>query len=419
MRPAEEAILAAQVEGQSEWDRILAEEELRAAAAPAEIKLPDMPDSVLDGRLGEICKGRMGDLPISYSWPALVVAAGLLVKPTKKVLRPNIYVALVGPVHSGKSVSIDRALYLLNLESPIVQKTKAGSAEGLLADIGDVGGDARLLYPDELAHTFGKAQIQNASFTYVLNSLFYNDNDNLTIAHGKKVPFNGRLSIAGGIVEENFGDSFGSATTGGLYDRFIFGQCPSDFQYLHRPQEDQPAFKLKNEASYEDGPDSLDTGDKQPIEVFVNPDVWDARDQLAKAEKLNPRLLEITLRMAAICAAFDGRVELRAADLSPAWEMARYQHRVRMLLQPNPGKNFEAQVAHKVLAYLRRHESDGQWLVLRQVLRDTRAYDFGPSVVERALNAMTFGGAIEQGELPGGRGQKKRLVRLTGNHDEN
>jgi hypothetical protein len=50
------------------------------------------------------------------------------------------------------------------------------------------------------------------------------DADQLTIARGKAVNFNARLSLVGGIVDEKFDDAFGSATTSGLYDRFLFGQ---------------------------------------------------------------------------------------------------------------------------------------------------------------------------------------------------
>lgn len=359
------------------------------------INLPDMPEAVLDGHLGEICKKRLGDFPIALSWLPLLTAAGVLVQPTNNVVRTNLYAAIVGPQHCGKSQAIERANLLMDLKPPIIEEVKPGSAEGLLKQLGDRQGSAVLLYPDELSHLLEKAQITNASFAYILNSQFYKDEAHLTIAHGAKVDFNCRLSLIGGIVDEKFDDSFGSATTGGLYDRFLFGQCPTGVgEYLYRPWEGPAAF------------------DGQLADCRVNPDVWDARDEVAKKEKLNPRLLELSLRVAAICAAFDGRDELRAADLGPAWELARYQSRVRMLLKPNAGKNFEAQIAVKITNYLNRHAPEGTWLVLRQVLHSTRANDYGPSVANRALDAMTFAGSIEQTTQETGRGPKRRLVRL-------
>jgi hypothetical protein len=93
--------------------------------------------------------------------------------------------------------------------------------------------------------------------------------------------------------------------------------------------------------------------------------------------------------------------------------MARYQARVRLLLKPNAGKNFEAQVAAKILNYLNRHAPEGGWMVQRQVLNATNANDYGPSVVNRAIDAMAFSGSIQQSTQPAGRGQSRRILRLT------
>jgi hypothetical protein len=368
-------------------ESVLLPEKTYDVVSPAGVLLPDMPTTVLVGRLGELCHTKLKDFPVAFSWLAALAAASALVRAESSALRANLYVALVGPVHCGKSAAIERANYLLDVKPPFLEQLKAGSAEGLLAKIGDQQGQGILLFPDELSHLLEKTQITNASFAYILNSLFYVDANQLTIARGKAVNFNARLSLVGGIVDEKFDDAFGSATTSGLYDRFLFGQCPTGFEYLWRPIEGPPAFT-----------DLFD-------EPTVCRDVWEARDGIAKAEGINPRLLEISLRAAFICAAVDGRSELNGADLNPSWELARYQTRVRVLLQPNRGQNFEAKIALKVLSYLGRHAPDGRYMKLRQVLRDTRAYDYGPSVVERAVKAMRFGGALEEAFARLGRGK--------------
>lgn len=368
---------------------------------PAAIALPDISDTVLDGRLGEIYTSRLSDFPIAYAWPSLLAGASALIRrQERKTIPANLYVALVGPAHTGKSSAIERANFVLDVKDPILRETKSGSAEGLLAEIGDQQGQSVLLCPDELSHLLEKVQITNASFAYVLNSLFYKERQALTIAHGKTVSFYCRLSVIGGIVEEKFDESFGSATTTGLYDRFLFAQCPSNFEFLWRPLEGAPTIT-----------EMFD-------EVPVDREVWEARDAVVKAEKLNPRLLEISLRAAAICAAIDGRDRLRAADLSPAWELARYQSRVRILLQPNPGKNFEAKIALKILAYLQRHAPDGQWMNVRKMFRNTHAYEYGPSIADRALSAMCFSGAVEVNALASDKGQRQRMVRLVNDAEE-
>ena len=376
---------------------VLPPDDLRDIVSPESVVLPDMPETVLDGTLGEICRKRFADCPIAYSWPALLAAGSTLIREQRTLgIRANLYACLVGPIHSGKTSVIERAFHQLQILPPVLVALKAGSAEGLLAAVGNQEGNGCLLFPDELSHLLEKAQIQNASFAYILNSLFYKNEEDLTIAKGKPVRFNCRLSLVGGIVDDKFDDSFGSATTSGLYDRFLFGQCPTGHEYLWRPPEGNPAI--------------TDTFDEVPADRAI----WEARDQIARSEKINPRLLEISLRCAAICAAIDGRDKLRAADLAPAWELARYQSRARLLLQPNGGKNFEAKIALKILAYLNRHANGERWMVLRQVLRDTHAYDVGPSVVERAVNAMRFGGAIEEDYRIVGKGQKQRLIRVAG-----
>src|SRR5216684_3546493 len=365
-------------------------------AATSELRLPDMPESVLDGRLGEICKKHLKDFPIAYSWPALLAAAGALVRPVEwpaaTIFRANLYVALVGPVSSGKSTAIERACHFAEVLPPLLQEIKSGSAEGLLKKLGDRKGGRVFLFPDELSHLLDKAQIIGASFPSILNTLFYKDKADLTIAQGKEVSFNCRMSVVGGLTAEKFGESFGAATIGGLYDRFLFGQCPTGFEYLWRPIEGTPAL----EGEFDEMP--------------VNQDVWDARDDLKTKEKLTPRVLELALRCAAICAAIDGR-ELRAADLGPAWEMARYQNRVRMLLRPNAGKNLEGQVASKLLDYLDAHSLDEKFHKLRDVLTAAHAYDFGPALCERVINSLAFAGEIEKSEIKNARGRKVIFIR--------
>src|SRR5260370_14956774 len=174
-----------------------------------ELQGPDMPASVLCGKLGEICRTRLADFPIAYSWLSMLAAASVLVKPTT-ANRCNLYVATVGQPDSGKSESQRRANYLfaLNKQDGLVIDDKFGSAEGMMERIGDRKGDTVIWSPDELSHLLEKAQIQGASFPFILNTLFYNDRNNLTVQHRKQIPFNARVTIAGGVVDENFGNSF-------------------------------------------------------------------------------------------------------------------------------------------------------------------------------------------------------------------
>jgi hypothetical protein len=384
---------------------------------PEEIKRPDMPESVLCGKLGEICRTRLADFPIAYSWLSILAAASVLVKP-HPTHRCNLYAALVGSVHTGKSQAQERAnfLFALNQQSDLVISSKFGSAEGMMENIGDRNGQAVLWFPDELSHVMEKAQIQGASFPFIFNTLFYHDRNDLTVQHRKKISFNARVTVAGGVVEENFGNSFGAATTAGLYDRFLFGLCPSGFNYRYRPIEGEPVIATNQI------PDGNMFGSQQDAKTelprlnapTIHPDVWNSRDEISQNEKIDNRLLELCIRVALVCAAWDEKPVLRAADLGPAWELARYQQRVRGILQPNPGRNFEAIVAHKIMDFLKEHANGEKWIAWRDVLRSTHVMDFGPSVASRALDALKFAGEIEDASIPSpsGKGRKKWVVRL-------
>jgi DnaB-like helicase N terminal domain len=338
---------------------------------PQEIFQADMPEDVLDGRLGEICESRLVGLPRSYAWISLVCAAGVLV-PQQSKLRTNLYGCVVGPVGSGKSVSTTRAPAILGIEKPRLEKTLAGSAEGLLEKISDANGDTRLLMPDELGHLLTKARIDCASFPYVLNTAFYISDFELTMARGKKISVNVALSILGGIVAENFESCFSSATTSGLHDRFIFGLNPSPFSYVYRPLDC--------------GPEST-----EPCAVEIAGDVWEARDEwISNIAGVTPRVAEQALRVAVIGAAFSGRRVLHARHLSAARAFGEYQARVRQKLAPNPGENPDARCAFAILRALEH----GEWYLRREIGRKIHADRFGPNVFERAVRGLEATGEI-------------------------
>ena len=92
--------------------------------------------------------------------------------------------------------------------------------------------------------------------------------------------------------------------------------------------------------------------------------------------------------------------------LRPARELARYETAIRKVLKPNPGENFEARLAHKFLNYLARH--GGKYVSRRDMFRDTRAYDLGPSIAEKALSVLEANGDVVTTKV--GRQMLVRLV---------
>src|SRR5262249_42033969 len=109
----------------------------------------DMPEMVLDGRLGEICQTRLVRFPIAYSWVSLATAAGALITRGNSALRPNLFSCVVGPKGSGKSQAWETSLQTLGMWPTHQQllKAKFGSAEGLFDNLQDIEPDAvRLVY---------------------------------------------------------------------------------------------------------------------------------------------------------------------------------------------------------------------------------------------------------------------------------
>jgi hypothetical protein len=378
-------------------------EEVRAAVkeikAAAKLETDDMPLAVLDGWLGEVCRTRMlEDFPLAYAWPALLTAASVLV--TSELLpgarggfetRANIYTGLIGPVQSGKSSVLSTAFYLLDIKDPVLMHLKAGSAEGMAEIIGNANGNSRLVFVEELEHLMKKVNYEGSTFANFLNDAYYRDQQTLVVARRKQVAFNARLTLAGGIPEQGFEEVFGAGSVTGLHSRFVFGVCPSKFEgYVYHPPEGEPA--LQNIP--EDHPDFA-FQDKRPHAITIDASVWKETARWQKDLKLSGRSIEAAMRAAYICAAFDCRGTLTAANLGPALAFAQYQESVHKRFQPNPGKNGEAIVGEATMRYLRDHGADGGWLNRRTMLAAIGAYHYGAATVNRALEALQRAGELE------------------------
>jgi hypothetical protein len=339
--------------------------------------LQDMPDTVLDGRLGELCNTYMllgKRFPLAYAWPALLAVASTLAPRHSPRQRLNLFVALSGPVHTGKSQTIKAAQRLLGLEKPQLMSMLAGSAEALARKCSDAKGEPRLFSPDELGHTLEKSHIENASFPYIFNLAFYETQFEIRMGKKEIAEFNASLSILGGLVGDRFDDLFSRSATAGLYDRFLFGACPDSFRFSYHPFDvEAQHFNL--------------------AEVGVHPDVWIEKDLwLAEDKDMNPRVVELAIRAATVCASFDGRTLLTARDLGPARAMVDYQTKIRGYLRPNEGENPEAKFAIKLMKYLERLK--GKCVSKRALFHNCNAERCGLTIAERALAALHVNGDI-------------------------
>jgi hypothetical protein len=342
----------------------------------------DLPAECLDGWLGEVCRKHFKRFPRAYAWLSLLAAASVHVH--KDTKRCNLYVATVGPVGTAKSACADQAFHTMAAAKPYLLSLKPGSGEGLLEQIGDVGGQPRLLYPDELKHTMEKAAIQHASMSTILTTAFYHDDQTITVNKRKKISYNARLSILGGIVEDEFGEVFGAGSTGGLHSRFLFGLCPSGYKHLYEDLSEEVAYKIEL-----DGPNF-------PVPVTLDSSVKKENHRWIKDLGIDSRVAELCIRAATVCAGYKRgvtSVTLTGDMLKPALALAKYQMEVRKILQPNEAKTLDGQCANKLLRHLDRHP--GQWMLRGQVRHSIHGGDYGPKVFEGCLRGLLQGKQIE------------------------
>lgn len=338
----------------------------------------DMPETVLCGRLGDLLTKNLAKLPRSYAWLSLVAVAGVVV-PTGDE-STSLYVANVGPSGSGKDTTVKFCLKMLGLEpdeseQSLVFTTLAGSFEGFAKHYGNRMGAPGLWFSPELIHTLGKSKIEGASYIPALCQLYDSSKTSVVMARKERVDLSIRLSIVGGLVDGNFADAFGGQTGFGLYQRFLFG------------------LQQNTQLDYEPYTGELITKPElQSVTVAAS-----AREALNSLKVSNPdiekRMLQSILRMAVICAAWDGRSVLTGDDMAPHLALADYQTKVRLVLRPDPGRNQMAQACNRITSYLQRHGGD---VLVTKLNKDTNvSKEFGPGMHRQAIAQLAAAGEIE------------------------
>jgi hypothetical protein len=353
--------------------------ESEASEPPSPIIKPSLAltEAALDGRLGEICHEHFSTFALDFAWPALLTVASVFYPhpndPSVITSSTNLFTTVVGPTHSGKSTVIEYAQHVLGLQNgdPRLAVVKFGSAELLLKHIADRQCSTILWSPDELRHVMDKASIQHSSFATILCSLFSQHRGMVSTSGGKDYPIRHQVSLLAGTAVDEFGDSFGVLTLGGLYDRFLIGLFPTgypehdyvtDWHLVHKP-----AMVV-------------------PIKVSVHPSVDERANAWKKAHPGSARCVEIVTRIARICASISGKPILHADDMGPALALAEYQYEVRKVLKPNTGDNPIAKCASKVKAALFR--TYPAWMLKRELERAAHKNRIGPHLWEMTLRYM-------------------------------
>ena len=347
------------------------------------------------------------DWTMEFALPALATAGSVLV-PYDKVegqFEPalaTLYTALIGGINAGKSQVTEwaaRATGIYNdLRSAQYTQAKFGSAEQMwkylhkfstqaAANTQNPFRNAVLVNLDEWSHLMSKAGIPDATFTSALTTAFYAHKTTVTLGgqgNGRDILIPFPFSMIGGVVDDQFGHSFNSASTGGLYSRTLFGLAPEGFLWAYRP--------FPHEHTFFQGKGKLEL---KPVRVAVNPDVWELTGGWKKNDATLDRIPEIVTRIATIFASVDGRPILTAKDVEKLWSLVVYQKAVRSIHRPNPGTNPDAVYANVALNWIHTHA--GQWRTTKELKDGTNYFrrELGPRACHYALLALAQNHDIE------------------------
>ena len=97
-------------------------------------------------------------------------------------------------------------------------------------------------------------------------------------------------------------------------------------------------------------------------------------------------MAELSLKVAFICACYDHRV-LKAKDLTPALEFAKYQMRLREILSPSPAERDEAKIQFRVRRYM-NGVPDSKWVTRSMLFKKSHAERYGISAFEKAMTGL-------------------------------
>jgi hypothetical protein len=356
------------------------------------------PREALYGRLGEIAQA-LG-VPLGWGYPAILTAFAPLCRwKGEAKVRPTLYTTLIGPVHSGRTEVIKRAVASIRYPRLTVCKTVPGSDRGVISLFGGrVKNDDdelpepkyRLLYQDELRNLLAKTDISGSSLPATLCTLWSDDEAGASdkLGYYRAVV---RLSILGALKADDvddFASVFGRNTTAGLYDRFLLGVTDEKWEYS--PLHIEPKVI-------------------EPGEVEI---AADAFEMLADWRRVDPkgrgRLAEIGLRVAYISALGNGDQILTEESLLKALLLMEWQERVRQYYLPGLGDGLDAQATNAILNAL--GEKPGQWFYWRRLSTARNWYrKFGSRTISMARECLYKTG-ITREELDEGSRRTGRLM---------
>ena len=398
--------------------------DLIPCAAPHYVQQKDkspipIPRAALYGWLADVAGSLQA--PMGWAYPAVLTvfaAMGVNMNQPTWATRPSLYTCLLGKVNDGKSRTMDRAeMTLIGLDKDRIRRTSPGSDTGLLkmfakpapkkgdpppVDDGEI--KSYLLLQDEFKTMLSKIGIQNSSLAPVLCTLWYRDQAGNAVGAGVS-DATLRLNILGALKcddEEEFTKLFAIGSTGGLYDRFVFGVGQSGWKWdrAWRPREDY----------------------RQPIPVEMSDeaatliDAWKGAEVEDEDGNMKPvhhgRVGEIAERIALISASANREGKVSEACMRAAIFFAEWQEEVRRVYVPGDSESRDGDCTASILRRVERErDADGKpkWFKWNRVYKSTSwNKTFGPDLVRRMRAGLVEMGTLDEEKTEPEPGDEKK-----------
>jgi hypothetical protein len=338
--------------------------------APTDIAIKVKPGEGLDfdprilyGRLGEIAKSLL-PLPLGYTFVCLLARAAAIpgIEDQDGWIRPNHYVALLGPVGWGKTGCMDMAKRAIFLPEDAYTITTPSSDRGLIKML-QREGKPFLLVEDEFTAVLNKCAIQNSALPSLINKLWNNNKAGASDKKGNE-DADAVFSILGNVKCESpaeFATLFGVKTVSGMSDRFVFGWSKDwiDFQ-----------------------PKYIPAAIIEPKPVRVPAWVWEAKSAWAAGDPAKRRMTEIVLRCALVMAAVNGDSEITKECFEAALRFGEWQLRIRDKYRTGLSMNQGAEALAAVYAAIEeRGREQARSKKPDPEIRQDERYEYLPSKV--------------------------------------
>jgi hypothetical protein len=357
-----------------------------------------MPEAAMYGALGELA--RHLDAPFTTGYTSLLaIYAGMHADIVgDSAIRPTIYATLMGAPGVSKSIVLRQAKKQLapdpeNFETSVPASDRGLQQMCVLQSDKPPGHTPRplVMIIDEFRTLTSKINISNSALASTLCSLWSEDVVGTADKTGHQKA-HVRLSLIGALKVNDAADFktvFGSATTDGLYDRFIFVPCPADYE----PDHTWTPLARDHELILRLACPSIPSIKKEDFDTLST---WQKSVPALKGHRR--RIQEIGLRVALISAMANGDSHLTPECLAAAVAFAEWQSKVRLWFSAGEALNLDARITDAILDEMSRHcHPDGSPapVKLMEVTRNKNwGRKYGSTNVTRTRKALIEDGSI-------------------------